>query len=85
MNVDLEAVADAAIACALRKDADGYAQLVRDLDADQMRAVAWSVAEYTATSMIERVEDAGLAKPRKLALELWQGVMLRRAAKGAAS
>lgn len=80
MNVDLESITDAAIACALRKDTDGYAQLMQDLDADQMRAVAWSVAEHTAMSMIERVEDAGLPHPREQALQLWQQVMLRRAA-----
>lgn len=79
---NLDRITDAAVACALRQDHDGYNALVAELDADQARDVAWGIARHTATCMIERLEDAGLEPARELALTMWQQVMLHQAGHG---
>ena len=74
--------ADAAISCALSRDYAAFDLLIADLDVDQLREVLLRVARHCATSMEERVADAGLQQPRAVALALWQETMLARANSG---
>ncbi|MBY8883408.1 MULTISPECIES: hypothetical protein [Streptomycetaceae] len=75
MANDLDRTADAAIACALRSDADGMASLVTDMDALQLRKLAVRLAARTAEALTEWAADAG-ATPEQT-LMMWQAAILR--------
>jgi hypothetical protein len=76
MPQDLDSIADAAIACVFQNDADGYALLVHDLDAAELRRLGARLAARAVDAMIGRAEDAGLGASE--AATIWQRWILHR-------
>ncbi len=72
---DLDRTADAAIACALRDDADGLASLVLPMDDVDLRRLVARLASRAAESLNGWAADAG--GTREDTLMMWQAAMLR--------
>lgn len=76
MSHDLYTVADAAIGCVFQDDHEGYALLVRDLDAVELRRLGARLAARAMDAMIGRAEDHGVGPEEAGAI--WQRWILHR-------
>ncbi len=72
---DLDRTADAAIACALRDDAEGLGALILPLDAGELRRLVARLAARAADGLSGWAGNAGGTREDTLAL--WQAAMLR--------
>ncbi len=82
MANNLDHIADAAVACALRGDPEGYAVLVRDLDLLELRTLGSRLATHVAGALTDWAAESGTSAEQ--AADVWQRGMMIRARQAAA-